>query len=606
MSTYGDILTVDLTTQRVSRQPLAESVVRQYLGGRGLNTWHMLGAADATIDPLDPRSDLLLSVGLLTGSLAPASARAQFAARSPQTGLLGTSNVGGHFGAALRQSGIAMLRITGRAQTPVSVWIEDGEVAIHAAAHLWGLEVPQTVEGLRAQAASDVELRALAIGPAGENLVTFACVLSENMHAAGRTGMGAVMGAKNLKALVVARSERERGAAGDLSDLARQYAREIRAAGRYDVYSTTGNSVYMVESNEMGLLGTRNFREVQFEGVEAINGDKLLSYVTRYKSCHRCPVHCKAEVRIEHGRFEMMLGERPDIEPLMGFGPRIGVNDPEAILYLFNMTNRFGLDVMSAAGVLAFAMDLYEREILSLQDTGGLPLRWGNVEAAIVLLEQIARREGLGDLLAEGVREAAQRIGDGAERYAFHSKGLDFPGYDPRSAQGTALAYAISNRGADYTSVYPSLEYFWTPEQGKAAFGDEASVDPLRSKGKGRMVRYAYQVSSVLDALGVCKVPILSVMGDFSLEPEARLVSAYTGWDITPDDLFAIGAEIITAERRINLRYGLTRQDDTLPAKFLEDGAPSGPAEGKVVDLARMVAEYYEAMGWDENGVPPD
>jgi len=362
----------------------------------------------------------------------------------------------------------------------------------------------------------------------------------------------------------------------------------------------------MVESNEMGLLGTRNFREVQFEGVEAINGDKLLPYVTRYKSCHRCPVHCKAEVRIEHGRFEMMLGERPDIEPLMGFGPRIGVNDPEAILYLFNMTNRFGLDVMSAAGVLAFAMDLYEREILSLQDTGGLPLRWGNVEAAIVLLEQIARREGLGDLLAEGVREAAQRIGDGAERYAFHSKGLDFPGYDPRSAQGTALAYAISNRGADYTSVYPSLEYFWTPEQGKAAFGDEASVDPLRSKGKGRMVRYAYQVSSVLDALGVCKVPILSVMGDFSLEPEARLVSAYTGWDITPDDLFAIGAEIITAERRINLRYGLTRQDDTLPAKFLEDGAPSGPAEGKVVDLARMVAEYYEAMGWDENGVPPD
>ncbi len=606
MSTYGDILTIDLTTQHVSHQPLAESVVRQYLGGRGLNAWQMQQLADPAIDPLSPHNDLLLSVGLLTGSVAPASARAQFAARSPQTGLLGTSNVGGHFGAALRQSGIAMLRLTGRAQIPVSVWIEGEQVAIHDASRLWGLEIPQTVEALRAQAGPEAELRVLAIGPAGENLVRFACVLTEDVHAAGRTGMGAVMGSKNLKALVLARSARERQAAGELSDLARQYAREIRAAERYDLYATISNSAYLRDSHDLGLLGTRNFQQAQFESVDAINGEQFLPYVRRYKSCHRCPVHCKAEVRIEHGRFEMLLGERPDIEPLMGFGPRIGVADPEAILYLYNLTNTLGLDSISAAGVLAFAIDLYEQEILSPEDTGGLPLRWGNADAAVALVGQIARREGLGDLLAEGVREAARRIGDGAERSAMHSKGLDLPGYDPRGAQGTALAYAISNRGADYASVYPSLEYFWTPEQGKAAFGDEASVDPLRSEGKGRMVRYAYQVSTILDALGVCKVPILSVMGDFSLELEARLVSAYTGWNITPDDLFAIGAEIITAERRINLRYGLTSQDDTLPARFLEEPVPSGPTKGKVVDLARMVREYYQAMGWDENGVPPD
>lgn len=606
MSTYGDILSIDLTTQRVSREPLAESIVRQYLGGRGLNAWQMQQLADPAIDPLSPQNVLLLSTGLLTGSVAPASARAQFAARSPQTGLLGASNVGGHFGAALRQSGIAMLRVTGRAQTPVSVWIEGEQITIRDAAHLWGLEVPRAIEGLRAQADPNTELRALAIGPAGENLVRFACVLTEDVHAAGRTGMGAVMGSKNLKALVLVQPERERRAAGELSDLARQYARAIRDAERYDLYATINNSAYLRDSHDLGLLGTRNFQQTQFEGVDAINGEQFLPYVRRYKSCHRCPVHCKAEVRIEHGRFEMLVGERPDIEPLMGFGPRIGVADPEAVLYLYSLTNTLGLDSISAAGVLAFAIDLYEQEILSSEDTGGLPLRWGDADAAVALVKQIARREGLGDLLAEGVREAARRIGNGAERLAMHSKGLDLPGYDPRGAQGTALAYAISNRGADYASVYPSLEYFWTPEQGKATFGDEASVDSSRSEGKGRMVRYAYQVSAALDALGVCKVPILSVIGDFSLELEAHLVSAYTGWDITTDDLFAIGAEIITAERRVNLRYGLTSQDDTLPARFLEEPVPSGPTKGKVVDLARMVRDYYQAMGWDENGVPPD
>jgi aldehyde:ferredoxin oxidoreductase len=412
------------------------------------------------------------------------------------------------------------------------------------------------------------------------------------------------MGLKNLKALVVKACRQDRQPPGELSELARQYAREIREAERYELYSIYSNAAYLRWTHDLGLLGTRNFRQTQFEDVDKVNGTVFMPYVRKHKSCHRCPVHCKAEIRIENGRFEMLIGERPDIEPTMAFGPRIGINDPEAVLYLYNLTNTLGIDSISAAGVIAFAMDLYEQEIISVMDTGGMPLRWGDAEAAITLLNQIARREGFGAVLAEGVREAARQIGQDAEAYAYHSKGLELPGYDPRGAQGTALAFAISNRGADYASVYPSLEWFWSPEQGKQAFGTEASIDPLQPEGKGLMVRHSYIVSAVLDAIGVCKVPILSVVGDFSLEKEAHMVSAFTGWEITPADLFEVGERILTAERRLNIRYGLTSADDSLPVKFLGEPVPSGPTAGKVVALQQMVRDYYAAMGWDENGNP--
>jgi aldehyde:ferredoxin oxidoreductase len=283
------------------------------------------------------------------------------------------------------------------------------------------------------------------------------------------------------------------------------------------------------------------------------------------------------------------------------------VDDPETVFYLFNLTNAYGIDCISTGGVLAFAMELYEHGILTAEDTGGLALNWGDAEAAITLTHQIGQREGLGAILADGVRGAAEQIGRGAERYAYHSKGLELPGYEPRSAQGTALAFAISSRGADYASVYPSLEWFWTPEQSRRVFGSEQAVDPYSPVGKGTMVRYASMVSAALDALGICKVPVLSVLGDFSLEPEARLMSALTGWDLTPDRLFEVGSRIITAERRINLSYGLTAQDDTLPDLFLKKPLTSGPTEGMTVALDEMRRDYYAAMGWDADGIPaPD
>lgn len=602
MDLLGKILTVDLSTGAVTTEPLDETIARRYLGGRGLNAWHMqnLGAA---IDPLGPDNPLLLSCGLATGTEIPSSSRLQLAGRSPQTNLLGASNVGGQFGASLRRAGYHMVRIVGRAARPVYLWIDADGVEIRDASPAWGA-APHEVS---AALGLDDDAVALSIGPAGEALVRFANLLTSDHHAAGRTGLGAVMGSKMMKAVAVARSPQERSERRNgLAALVRDYALSIRQSERYDLYSTTGNSAYLNWTNDLGLLGTRNYQSGQFEYPANLDGSHWEPYVTRRKTCHRCPVHCRAEIRVDHGRYANLLGERPDIEPLMAFGARIGVDDPEAVFFLFNLTNAYGIDCISTGGVLAFAMDLYEHGILTDEDTGGLALNWGDAEAAITLAHQIGRREGLGAILAEGVRDAAQQIGRGAERYAYHSKGLELPGYEPRSAQGTALAFAVSNRGADYASVYPSLEFFWTPEQSQQVFGTEKAVDPYSPVGKGLMVSYSAMVSAVLDALGICKVPVLSVLGDFSLKPEARLISALTGWDLTPDRLFEIGRQILSTERRVNLSYGMTAQDDTLPDLFLKKPLSSGPTEGMIVALDEMRRDYYAAMGWDADGKPAD
>jgi aldehyde:ferredoxin oxidoreductase len=249
-------------------------------------------------------------------------------------------------------------------------------------------------------------------------------------------------------------------------------------------------------------------------------------------------------------------------------------------------------------------MELYDRGILSRADTGGLSLTWGDAEAMETMIRRIARREGLGDVLAEGVQRAAQIIGRGAEQYAFHSKGLEMTAYDPRGAMGTALGYAVSSRGADFTSVYAVPEYRWNAEQGRAVFGSERAVDRFSTEGKGALVRRSMIVSAVLDSLGLCKVPILSVLGDYSLENEASLISAITGWPLSAEELMLIGERILNLERLFNQRQGATRADDDLPDRFTEEPLPNGPAQGGTVDIEPMIQDFYAAMGWDADGRP--
>ncbi len=599
----GKMLTVDLTRREVQIADFSENLAKEYLGGRGLNSWQIFKHIGKGTSPLDPANHLVLSCGLLTGTEVPASSRLHVSARSPLTGLLGSSNVGGHFGAELREAGFHSVLIRGRAEKPVFLWINRGEVEIREAESLQGQDAWTTQTSLK-KVLNDSRAKIMAIGQGGENLVRYACIMTGRGHSAGRTGMGAVMGAKNLKAIAV-RGEKRRSKLDDPARAAvRSYLDRIRNAPRYDTYARYSNSAFVTWADEMGMLSTRNYRQVQFEDVEAIDGKRIIEYVTRSRSCHRCPVHCKADLKIEGGRFGGTEGDRPDIEPIVALGSKCGVNNVEAILYLYNLCGQLGIDVISAGSTLAFAMDLYERGIISRQEADGIELTWGNYEAMEVMLHKIARREGFGNVLAEGVRQAAQIIGKGAEQFAYHSKGLELTAFDPRGAMGTALGYAVSTRGGDFTSVYTTPEFRWEPQKAKEEFGTEKAVDRLSPQGKGALVKRAMIVSAVLDSLGICKVPILSIIGDFELEREAELTTALAGWRMEADDLFTIGERILNVEKLFNLRHGAGKEQDRIPAKFIREMVDVGPAKGKTVDIEPMLREFYRAMEWDADGNP--
>lgn len=603
MPFLGRTLTIDLHTGRVEAAETGEALARLLLGGRGLNALHLLKNVLPGTDPLGPGNDLILSCGLLTGTAAPASSRLHVGARSPLTGLIGSSNVGAHFGAALRSLDVQSLVLRGVAAEPVVLHLSAHGARVVPAADLWGLDAWQTQSVLRERLGND-RARIMTIGPAGEAQAHIACILTERGHAAGRTGMGAVMGAKRVKAIVV------EGAAGSFrpSEQARAaalaYARAIREAERYPIYSKYSNTTFVTWADEVGMLATRNYRENRFAQVEKIDGKRIIDYVVKSQSCSHCPVHCKAELRIDSGPYAGTVGERPDIEPIVALGSKCGLDDVEALLYLYNLCCKLGLDVISAASALAFAMDLTAEGIVSTAETDGIALTWGNARAMEAMLRKMAAREGFGAVLANGVAEAARIIGRGAERYAHHSKGLELTAYDPRGALGTALGYAVSNRGGDFTSVYPVPEYRWDAARGERELGLAAAVDKRSPEGKGRLVKRTMCVSAALDALGICKVPVLSVVGDFSLVAEAELASKLSGLPFAPADLLTAGERIVNLERLFNLGQGATKADDVLPAYFRRAGLPYGEAAGGTVDVAPMRAQFYAEMGWDEDGRP--
>ncbi len=599
----GRLLTVDLTTQEVACVSYPEAIAQRFLGGRGANAWFLSQYVNAETDPLGPENVLVLSCGLLTGTAAPSSSRLHAGARSPLTGLLGSSNVGGYFGAELRAADVQTLIVRGCAEHPATLLIDGGRVEIRDATGLWGLDTRAASAALEAELGRGY--RTAVIGAGGESLVRYACIVTGTRHAAGRTGLGAVMGAKHLKAIAVRGVRQRREEEPDARQAARAYARRIRTAPRYETYARYSNTNFVNWANEFGVLATHNYQQVHFHGAEQIDGARLIGYVTRARSCHRCPVHCKAEIEIPGGRYAGTRGERPDIEPIINLGAKCGLDDPEAVLYLYNLTGTLGLDVISVGGVLAFAMELVQRDILTQQDTDGIDLTWGNAEAMEEMIRRIAQREGFGAVLAEGTRRAAQIIGRGARAFAQHSKGLELTGYDPRGLMGTALGYAVSTRGGDFTSVYAAPEYRWGPEQGRAWFGTEHAVDRFSTEGKGRLVKRSMIVSAVLDALGICKVPILSVIGDFSLENEAVLSAALTGQDMDAGSLALAGERIVNLEHLINVRLGAGREYDDLPVRFVEERVPDpGPTQGMTVDIGRLVRDFYVAMGWDESGYP--
>jgi len=604
MGIYDMTLNVDLTEKRHFLSPVQDRILKTSIGGRGFNVAYLFDRISGQIDPLGRDNCLLFSCGLLTGTAAPASSRLHINAVSPLTGLLGSSNIGGQAGAWLRSCGLQRIIIRGRSDNPVYLYIEEDFAEIRDARFLKGLDTFETQERIK-DFLGNRQLACLVIGPAGENMARFACIISGRDHAAGRTGMGAVMGSKNLKAIVMVKGGKKKLPIkkSQARDAVRQYVKRIKASPDFKTFAQYGGAGYVKWADDMGIMPTRNYQGNRFHQVDSIDGRHLETFKLKSSGCYNCPVQCKAVLSFDRKEDPEQTATRPEFEPMLNIGSKCGLDDLEAIVYLDNLCSRLGVDSTSAATTMAFAMDLYDRGILTRDDTHGLDLTWGNAPVMETLISQMAFAEGFGALLSKGVRQAARVIGKGADQYAAHVKGLELSAYHPGSIMGTALGYAISSRGGDYNNVYASLEYRWSKDQASHSFGSPEAVDIHATRGKGELIRRAVLVNIVLDSLGLCKVPVLSMIGAFDLRGEAELASSLTGLTITADALFKVGDRIAGMERCFNLRQSPDMDRDTLPAMFMDQ--PGSSLNQETLDA--MISEYYTAMGWDEYGNPdPD
>ncbi|MBU1695986.1 MAG: aldehyde ferredoxin oxidoreductase, partial [Proteobacteria bacterium] len=455
---FGQLLNVDFNSGLCSLSAFPETAA-EFIGGRGFNIWYLYHHLSSGTDPLAPENILMLSCGLLTGSSAPTSSRLHINALSPLTGILGSSNIGGYAGAFLRSCNIASIIITGKSRKPVYLYIDSNGARLEDASHLWGHDTFETQEMIK-RSHNDKKLKILTIGPGGESKVRFGAIISEKDHAAGRTGMGSVMGSKNLKAIVISKgSHKHFHAITPLQKKAvNAYVSEIKKAPEFGFFSKYGSSGYVKWVNDMGIMGRKNYGKIGTEQIEKIDTRQLDKNIVRSSGCFRCPVQCKADLKLEGSEKETLF-TRPEFEPVLNLGPKCGLEDLTQIIKLDNLCSRLGVDSTSAASVIAFAMDLFEKKLLPENLLGDLDLSWGNAETMEKLIYQMVEGKGLGKILSQGVRKAAELIGNGASTYAAHIKGLELTAYHPAAIMGTALGYAVSSRGGDYNNVYASLEY---------------------------------------------------------------------------------------------------------------------------------------------------
>ncbi|MCD4719537.1 MAG: hypothetical protein K8S13_06710 [Desulfobacula sp.] len=599
---FGQLLNVNLSSSQCALSAFPEAAV-DYIGGRGFNIWYLYHHLPAKTDPLAPENILLLSCGLLTGSSAPASARLHINALSPLTGILGSSNIGGYAGAWLRSCNIASIIITGKSQKPVYLYIDSNGARFEDASHLLERDAFETQDMIK-HSHKNKKLKILAIGPGGESKIRFAAIMSGRDHAAGRTGMGSVMGSKNLKAIVISRgSHKHFPAVTPLQKGAvKAYVSEIRKSSEFNFFSKYGGAGYVKWANDFGIMGSKNYSEIGVKHIEKIDGRQLDKNIVRSSGCFRCPVQCKADLQLD-GMDTDEFFTRPEFEPVINLGPKCGLDDLNQIIKLDNLCGRLGIDTTSTASVIAFAMDLFEKKILPAYLIGDLDLSWGNAATMEKLIYQMVEGKGLGKILCLGVRKAAEIIGNGASQHAVHVKGLELTAYHPMAIMGTALGYAVSSRGGDYNNVYASLEYSWSETKAEEEFGTREAVNIKSILAKGKVIKKAVTTNIIVDSLGICKVPVLSLLKSFNLENEVRLINGLTGLNVSNINLFEAGEKIAALEKLFNIRHAKDDIEDKLPQMFINQDRNQKLIQQ---NFETMLQEYYNAMGWDEKGIPPE
>lgn len=606
----GRLLRVDLGSGNIRVEETPHELLRRFLGGRGLNSYLLFSELKAGVEPLGPENKLFLGTSPITGTGLMSSGRIHVTAKSPLTGILGDSNAGGHFGPELKWAGYDGLILEGAAGGPVYLWVDDDRVELRDASRLWGKTVSETFKGIRTEL-GDPRVRVAAIGPAGENLVRYASLMTDYGNACGKTGMGSVLGSKRVKAIAVRGTRGFRAADPQtFKALARDLLDRMMKMPGYRVFSRFGTLSYLSVYNRQGRSLARNAQETgEISYIDRYDPSRLMEHVTRNVACFGCPIHCKHEFKIRRGPFAGEEGHGTEFCILSAHGPACGNEDETAVLKINNLCNEYGICGDTSGIVLAAAFEWYQRGIVTLRDTDGLALEWGKTEAQIELLMRIIRREGLGDLLAEGSAIAARKIGKGAERYISHAKGGDVDQVDIRTLKGCALADAVSSRGADPQRGWPSAEFYpMKPEEARRLFGNERAVDPNGYEGKASVVNYYASLCTLCDVLGLCKFSSAWFNNPIGVAEMAGLVTALTGMEMSEEALWETAARVHNLERAYLVREGIRRADDTVHGRMMDEPVSTGPHKGARIDrdnFERMLDEYYDLMGWDRStGIP--
>jgi aldehyde:ferredoxin oxidoreductase len=595
------ILRVNLTDKQIDVETPNDVFFRRYLGGAGFVAYYLLKEVPPGTAPLGPENRLVFACGPLTGAPLAGSGRNAIGARSPLTGAMGEADVGGFWGAELKAAGFDAIVVEGRAASPVYLWVHDGEAELRDAAHLWGMENKATHTAIR-QELGEERARIALCGPAGEKLVRYAAIIADLKHAAGRTGLGAVMGAKNLKAVAVRGTGKlpmaDPAKVGTLARWLRDNYRELMGA-----FPDLGTGVSVIPYNEAGALPVHNFRDGHLDGADVLGREGMAEHVVeRMESCYACIVSCKKVAALEEPYPVDPAYGGPEYETAVSLGSNCGVTDVYAMTKASERCNALGLDTISTGGTIAFAMECFERGLLTAKDTGGLDLKFGDADIVLQLVELIAAREGIGDLLAEGTKRAAERIGNGAERFAAHVKGQELPYHDPRIQHGLGLGYAVSYTGADH--CHSAFDANYEKDPSESGVRNLGILEPMPALSLGpekvRAIIYGSLRLHLNNCVGMCGfLP-------YSNDQVVEAVRAVTGWDTNAWELWKAAERLVTMARAFNVRQGFTPADDRLPSRLAEPLGPSGT--GKPIDPETVKAAlplYYEMMGWDPTtGVP--
>lgn len=598
----GKIFRINLTEMTTKEETLAPETAKDYIGGAGFGIKYLYDELDAGTDPLGPGNKLIFASGPFSGTTIPCASRMAITSRSPLTGTAAVALSGGYFPVELKFAGYDALIIEGKAKKPTYLWIKDGDVHFRDAKTVWGMTTTDCQQVIKNEL-KDQNIRIACIGPAGENLSRLGCIINEK-RAAGRKGLGAVMGSKNLKAIAI----RGTGSVGVASREKLKIARNKMTKAMkespilYPEFSKIGTPSNVDNTCALGIFPAKNWTETGlFTPVEKIGVEALGKLNVGREACYGCPVGCSQLKLAREDPYSGIMTEGPEFETMYSFGGEVGVDNADAIIAADRLADDLGLDSISAGVTIGFAMELFEKGIIGTDETGGVELNFGNHGAMIKLLRLMAFREGIGDLLSDGVRIAAEKIGKGSDKYAMHVKGLELPAYDVRGAKGHGLNYATSFCGADHNRGYAFQEIFGIPIP--------YAVDRFATEGKGKLTKWNQDVrTATADCPTMCVFLLDMAVASFVTENTAALMEAVTGLTFTPEDVEKVGERINNLAKAFNVREGFTRADDTLPERLMNEPLIDGASKGHLIskdDFKEMLDEYYKVRGWDINtGIP--